>query len=166
MPSNDSLSSSSEHVTNKQNLPDLDTPTPVQLWTVPDESVKWALEAGNELLMDVETAADNAGPAGANANPTPGTEFGLAYREPTAALNEWSVFASWTIDAFNRLSIPQQMDDRGSDSRTIQFIGSEVDGSDWITFDPNDEIALVTNGDDKIEGSSVTFDYDKIVVDS
>ncbi|WP_115863377.1 hypothetical protein [Halorussus litoreus] len=163
MPQQDELSSSSKHVEAAQNDRTLDTPSPVQIWTVP-EAQQWMIEEGDSAVMEAETTADNSGPAGANDDPALGSQFGLAYREKDAPMNQWQVFAIWTIDAFNQLSIAKQQDGRASDRRLIEFDDRAIDeGVDTLTFDPDDQIGLVTNCDDEIDADATYFNYDMTV---
>jgi len=163
MAQQDELSSSSKHVAAAGNDPNLDTPTPIQIWTVP-EAQQWAITDGDSAVMEAETTAGNAGPAGANDDPALGTQFGLAYREKDAPMNQWEVIAIWAIDAFNQLSIAKQQDGRASDRRLIEFDGRVIDADvDTLTFDPDDQIALVTNGDDEMDPDATYFNYDMTV---
>ena len=163
MPQKDELSSSSKHVVSAGNDRTLDIPTPIKIWTVP-EAQHWSLEEGDSAVMEAETTADNAGPAGANDDPSLGSVFGLAYREKDAPMNQWQVFALWSIDAFNQLSIAKQQDGRASDRRLIEFDDRVIsDEVDTLTFDPDDEIALVTNCDDAIDPDATYFNYDMTV---
>lgn len=163
MPTNSTLSSSSQHSSEQSNTPALDTPTPILTWQVP-ETEAWEIPEGEPAIMEAETTADNSGPAGANADPAPGTKFGLAYRQKDSLLNQWTVFAQFIVDPFNTISISEQMDDRGSDRRTIEF-DDRVISSDYesLTFEDGDEIALVTIGDDSIDSSALHFSYDRTV---
>lgn len=167
MPKDSAISSSSDHATEQQNTRSLDTPTPIMTWEVPDTEI-WELPDGETAVMDAETTSANGGPAGGDANPTPGTKFGLAYREKDSILNQWTVFAEFTIDPFNQLSISQQLDDRGSDRRVIEFddrvIEELANGNvDSLSFEGGEEIALVTNGDDTIDASALYFSYNRTV---
>lgn len=163
MPKDSELSSSSQHVSGSKNKRTLDTPTPILTWTVP-EAEQWVIKDGEPALMDAETTAGNAGPAGGNADPTLGSQFGLAYREQDSPLNEWTVVATFTIDAFNQLSLSQQQDGRASDRRQIQFDSRTIDADvSALTFDPNDQIALVTIADDEVDPTATYFNYPKTV---
>ena len=163
MPTESALSSSSDHATEKTNTRTLDTPTPVMVWGVPDTEI-WEIPEGEPAIMEAETTAGNAGPAGGNADPTPGTKFGLAYREKDSILNQWTVFAQFVIDPFNQITISKQMDDRGSDRRIIEFDDRVIEENvESLSFEGGDEIALVTIANDTIDSSAVYFSYDRTV---
>jgi hypothetical protein len=167
MPNDSPLSSSSEHASDKSNKPSLDTPTPSMVWTVP-ENQKWELHNEDDPVMTAKTTDGNDGPAGANADPTPGTTFGLAYREKDAPMNQWTVFAYFPVDPFNVLSQVEQLDGKGEENRTVVFddrVVSDENGDpvDSLTFEADEEIALVTNGDDSIDAKELYFNYARTV---
>lgn len=166
MPTSSALSSSSKHATGEKNLRTLDTPTPVMVWEVPDTTI-WEIPEGDAAIMDAETTSGNSGPAGGDADPTLGTKFGLAYREKDAPLNDWTVFAVFTIDPFNQLTISKQQDGRASERRRIEFDDRVIDAdTDSLSFEGGEEIALVTNGDDTIDHTALYFNYDMTVYDA
>jgi len=163
MPTQEALTSSSEHVSDVGNTPALDTPTPIQTWEVPETEL-WEIIEGEPALMEAETAADNGGPAGPDADPTVGSKFGLAYREKDSVLGQWTTFAVFVVDPFNQISISDQMDDRGSERRVIEFDPRVIDeDTNSFTLDAGDEIALVTNCDDKIDPTATYFSYTRRV---
>ncbi|WP_158055971.1 hypothetical protein [Halorussus halophilus] len=159
----DELSSSSKHVTGQENKISLNTPTPILTWTVPDAEM-WEIKEGVSAVADFETTTDNSGPAGGDANPSLGSQFGMAYREKDAPLNEWTMFAVFTVDAFNQLSIAQQQDGRASDRRIIEFDDRVIDeDTTSLTFETDDQIALVTNCDDTMDPNAIYYNYDMTV---
>ncbi len=167
MPNQSALSSSSQYATDKSNDPDKDIPTASIVWEVPDDEY-WELPNRESAVMTAKTADDNTGPAGANADPSPGTNFGLAYRESDAVMNQWTVFAVFGVDAFNALSQVEQLDDKGESERTVEFdtrVIADENGNpvESITLSPGDQFALVTNGDDGIDGKETYFRYARTV---
>lgn len=155
MPNDSPLSSSSEHATEEGNTRSLDIPTAILVWEVP-ENERWVIENGETAKMTAETTAGNSGPAGGNADPTVGTDFGLAFREKNTLMGQWTTFASFPVDTFNALSQVEQIDGKGEEGRTVEFDEREIsdengNAPDAITLDPGDQIAVVTDGDDTID---------------
>lgn len=170
MPQDTPLSTSSQHAENKQNDPSRETPSLVIIWTVPEDE-NWEFEDGETAVMTTQTTADNNGPAGANADPSPGTDFGIAIREKNSLMNQWRTIGSFEVDPFNVISQVEQMsEDKAAESRRISFDGDEIadengDTPDSITLEPGDQIALVTNGDDKINAGETYFRRQRTVYD-
>lgn len=168
MSQNTALSTSSQHAETKQNDPSRETPSQVQIWEVPDEEM-WEIPNGESAVMTAETTADNNGPAGANADPTPGTQFGLAIRESNSLMNQWRAIASFEVDPFNVISQVEQMsDDKAAEERRISYDDDEIsdengNAPDSITLEPGDQIAVVTTGDDKIDADAFYFRYARTV---
>lgn len=139
-----------------------DVVSALQTWDIPDGATV-TMRPGVVAIADFQTAADNSGPSGNNADPSRGTRLALAYREPNDPLGAWTVFTEEIrIAPFNDLSLKDQQSNENAQNRVIQFDPDEVP-SRSITFEDADELALVAIGPDEIDGAdsqfSVTMEY-------
>lgn len=135
-----------------------DVPTAVQSWDVPDGGTV-TLREGHVAIGDFQTTGSNSGPAGANSDPSRSTKLALAYREPGDPLDAWTVFThELGIAAFLDLSLKDQQSGENAQNRRFSFDPDEIEGG-AIELEDADEVALVANGPDDIDGSASQFSY-------
>lgn len=152
------LSTELDYSTDHNSVPDVAGGTPIQTWDVPDGATL-ELREGLVAIADFQTSGDNSGPAGANADPSASTELALAYREPGAPLDEWTVFThGLPIQAFNKLSLKDQQSGENAETRRFSFDPDVIEGR-TIGLSDADELALVAYGPDEIDGSASQFSY-------
>jgi hypothetical protein len=153
---NQRLTTEEDYSSDTDSTPDV--PTPVQTWDVPDGATI-VLREGMVAIADFETTSGNSGPAGGDADPSSGTRIGLAYREPGDPLESWTVFThGLSITPFNKLSLKDQQSGDNAQNRRFSFDPERLDGGQ-IALEDADEIALVVNGPDAIDGSESQFSY-------
>lgn len=132
-------------------------PTKVQEWDVPDGSAL-RLDEGHALIADFVTTAGNAGPAGASADPSRSTRFGLGYVEPNTPLDVPEIFCEFSVSPFNQLSLKDQQSNENAQKRTLRFIRDKAPNGS-ITAEDSDKIVLYALGPDEVDGSEITIEY-------
>lgn len=149
---------SSELEWSSDNDTTIDVPTALQTWDVPD-GASVTLREGLVAIADLETTTGNSGPAGGDADPSRSTRIAFAFREPDAPLDHWTVFShELPVAPFNDLTLSEQQSGENAQNRRFTWDPEHVPGSS-ITFEDADEIAILAEGPDEIDGSESQFSF-------
>jgi hypothetical protein len=133
-----------------------DQPTELLTWDVPDGR-EIRLREGHAAVADIETTGGS--------DPSGSTEIGFAYKEPGDPLDAWTVINSEQIGPFATLSRSQQLSDENAERRVFSFDPDRTNGG-TISLTDVDELALLANGPDTLDGSTAYFRYPVTIMDA
>ena len=143
----ETLSTELQYATAEQNIPD--NATPAVTWDVP-KGTAITVSQGHPAILDVEATGGG--------NVSRATSFGLAYREPNDPLNAWTVISDNSVAPFNTLSLKDQQSGENAQRRRVRFDPERVPKG-RLTLEDADELALLINGPDQIDASTLFFNY-------